>query len=481
MSLVNDMLRDLDRRGAERPGDRQTDSPVPSGSSSQGQASYPPVWLWLLMGAFLGAGALTALGFWSSSATDQEHNLEQGVGIAEPGPELTAQHRASEADRPDPQAPAETEPETLSRVLIQDQLPGQRTPETDAANSQSNALSRLLRQAEEARSRDRLTRPAGDNAYDYYQQVLAMEPGHAEARSGLAAIARRYTEMAETAMDAGRFSRARQFIRRGLSVESGHPGLQQSRQRLENLASIRQSDPDTEAGINRSANRQPKASPPANDPAATGPEPQMQMNLDAETRDRRAARKGRELLAAGDLPAARQYLQSSLRTWAEPESPPVHTTGALIEFYLREGDYVPAENLLQASEALPKVVLHRLWAELEQARGRPQAAIDWLESELGSAREDEHYRSLLARLYYTQEQSDQAAQSYSRLLADFGGRPAYWLGLGLARDAQDQNPEALEALRRAQASGAYAQTPEIADYLKRRIAALQRQTQASEP
>ena len=482
MSLVNDMLRDLDRRGAGRPGDRQTDSPALSGNRSQGQTSYPPVWLWLLMGALLGAGALVAVGFWSYSATQQEHNPELGTpGIAKSGPEPTTQPGVFEVDRPNPQAPAETEPETLSRVLIQDHLPGQRTPETDASNSQSHALSRLLRQAEDARSRDRLTRPAGDNAYDYYQQVLAMEPGHAEARSGLAAIARRYTEMAETALDAGRFSLARQFIRRGLSVESDHPGLQQSRQRLENLASTRHSDPDTEADINQSANRQPEASPPAKDPAATGPEPHMQMNLDAETRDRRAARRGRELLAAGDLSAARQHLRSNLRTWAEPESPPAHTTRALVELYLREGDYVLAKNLLQASEALPKLELHRLWAELEQARGRPQAAIDWLESELGSARDDEHYRSLLARLYYSEGQQEQAAQSYSRLLADFGGRPAYWLGLGLVRDAQDRDPDALEAFRRAQASGAYERNPEIADYLKRRIAALQRQTQVSEP
>lgn len=474
MSLVNDMLRDLDRRGAERPGGPETDARSSAGNAPRGRSIHPAVWLWLLVGALLGAGGLGLLGLWPTPAPEQAPPVSD---MTESGPQANAESLAPEVNRPASQTPAKTGPETLDHAL----KPNPATPDPSAANDRDQTLSRLLRQAEDARSRDRLTRPAGDSAYDYYQQVLAMEPGHAEARSGLTAIARRYTEMAETALDAGDLSQARQLIRRGLSVEPGHPGLQRSRQRLASLASTRQSETETTAAIDQNENRQPDAAPPADDVAAGDGEPQMQMSLDAETRDRRAARRGRDLLAAGELQAAREQLQSSLSNWAQPESPPVHTIRALTDLYLQTGDYPSADSLLQASDNLPKPVLHRLWAELEQARGRPEAAIEWLESELDSARQDEHYRSMLARLYYTQGRQDQAAQSYSRLLADFGGRPAYWLGLGLALDAQDRDPDALEAFRRAQASGAYERNPEVADYLRRRIAALQRQTQASEP
>lgn len=469
MSLVNDMLRDLDRRGAGRPGDPETDLQGASGKGTQGVAAQAPVWLWLLAGALLGAGALALAGFWSSpELTPDPENLK----LAESAP---------------PAGPAQAQLQTLDQALVLDPLAQQSGSDDEIAdNAQDENLSRLLSQAEEARSRDRLTRPAGDNAYDYYQQVLIIEPGHPAARSGLAAIARRYTEMAETALDRNQLTQARQLIRRGLSVEPGHQGLQQSRERLEERISRRQSQADKGLAASQQAQESSEEelpeeeSPEQDGQTATGTEPQMQVNLDAETQDRRAARRGRDLLAADDLTAARQHLQSSLRSWVGQDTPPVQTTQVLVDLYLLEGDYVSAEALLQASEALPKLVLHRLWAELEQSRGRPDAAIDWLESELPSAREDEHYRSLLARLYYTQGQEDKAAQSYSRLLADFGGRPAYWLGLGLARDAQDRDSEALEAFRRAQASGAYERNPEIADYLKRRIAALQRQTQASE-
>ena len=480
MSLVNNMLRDLDRRGAGRPGDPETDSGSPRGNAHQGHNAHSRVWLWLLLGVLLGAGGLGLIGFWSPSAFNQESHQEQPVaGIAASSPVFEAGSAASQVDGLAPQASAKTEPKTekLEQALEPSQTARLVAPEPSLAHNQVGTISRLLKQAEQARSRDRLTRPVGDNAYDYYQQVLALEPEHREARSGLAAIARRYTEMAETLLDAGKLSQARKLIRRGLSVVPRHPGLHQSQERLAGLVAAQQDESPTR---DQSAGETSENSE-AKEQAASAPEPQMQMNLDAETRDRRAAKRGRELLAAGNLAAARQHLQTSLRAWGAGETPPVQTTRALVDLYLREGNYASAERLLQASQNLPKILLHRLWAQLEQARGRPKAAIEWLESELASAREDEHYRSLLARLYYSQGQQEQAAQSYSRLLADFGGRPAYWLGLGLVRDAQDQDPEALEALRRAQASGAYARNPEIADYLKRRIAALQRQTQASEP
>jgi len=478
MSLVNDMLRDLDRRGAGHPGTLETGSQNPPGNDSRRPRVQPAVWLWLLVGVLVGAGGLGLLGFWSAPASEQEPSVPGGVA---PESDANVPPVATEVDRTAPRAPGKTELEILGDALAPNQRANPPEPDPGTASDRDETLSRLLQQAEEARSRDRLTQPAGDNAYDYYQQVLVMEPGHAAARSGLAAIARRYTEMAETALDAGDLDRARRLILRGLSVEPGHSGLQQSRQRLEGLASTPQSDTDHETAIDPNANRPPEASPPADDRAATGGEPQMHMNLDAQTRDRRAAQRGRELLAGGKWVAAREHLQSSLRAWAEPNSPPVHTTEALLDLYLAHRDYASAETLLQASEALPELALHRFWAELEQARGRPEAAIGWLESALASARQDEHYRSLLARLYYTQGHQDRAAESYSRLLADFGGRPAYWLGLGLARDAQDREPGALEAFLRAQTSGAYERNPEITEYLKRRIAALQRQTQASEP
>ncbi len=49
-------------------------------------------------------------------------------------------------------------------------------------------VSALLSGAEEDLARDRLTSPAGANAWEKYQAVLALEPGHKKASAGLDSI-----------------------------------------------------------------------------------------------------------------------------------------------------------------------------------------------------------------------------------------------------------------------------------------------------
>lgn len=76
----------------------------------------------------------------------------------------------------------------------------------------------LLARAESALSRNRLMAPASDNAYRYYQEVLALDPANDQAKAGLARIVGRYRALAQQSLKQGRRSDARLYASRGLKL-----------------------------------------------------------------------------------------------------------------------------------------------------------------------------------------------------------------------------------------------------------------------
>lgn len=93
-------------------------------------------------------------------------------------------------------------------------------------------VSLLLRQAERALYNDRLLLPAEDNAYDRFQAVLKLQPGNAQAKTGLQMIAMRYIEMGRTALRHSRLSEARIYAQRARQVYPDNPLLREFEQAL---------------------------------------------------------------------------------------------------------------------------------------------------------------------------------------------------------------------------------------------------------
>jgi hypothetical protein len=91
--------------------------------------------------------------------------------------------------------------------------------------SPGERISELLLLAGEALREDRLLIPAERSAYDYYQQVLSLEPGNADALSGLGQIVERYITLARGAIQRQDEERAKRYIARGLRVRSGDERL----------------------------------------------------------------------------------------------------------------------------------------------------------------------------------------------------------------------------------------------------------------
>jgi hypothetical protein len=82
----------------------------------------------------------------------------------------------------------------------------------------------LLLMAEQALSDDRLMQPSSDNAYDWYQQVLALDGANAKAHNGMRQITVRYVELAQRYYDQGMYVRAHQMLD-GAGRVSASPGV----------------------------------------------------------------------------------------------------------------------------------------------------------------------------------------------------------------------------------------------------------------
>jgi serine/threonine-protein kinase PpkA len=83
----------------------------------------------------------------------------------------------------------------------------------------------LLQHGNDNLKRGRLTRPARDNALADFQNALSLDPGNAEARRGIRAIADRYAALARSQLGKGNTDKAAGFAKQGLLVVADHPAL----------------------------------------------------------------------------------------------------------------------------------------------------------------------------------------------------------------------------------------------------------------
>jgi len=86
------------------------------------------------------------------------------------------------------------------------------------ATSSGNEVETLLQRANEALYNNQLLSPPDDNAVDLYQQVLAIDPQHKDARAGLEQIVTRYLAMASKQLNDGDVESARRDVARAGQV-----------------------------------------------------------------------------------------------------------------------------------------------------------------------------------------------------------------------------------------------------------------------
>ena len=116
-------------------------------------------------------------------------------------------------------------------------VPNQRRQAQEAAKAEvasereANVLA-LLSGAEEDLARDRLTSPSGANAWEKYQAVLVLEPGHKIASAGLDSIIGRYVSKFDASLGRKEFEEAEGYMSRIQSVYADAPVLSELGGRL---------------------------------------------------------------------------------------------------------------------------------------------------------------------------------------------------------------------------------------------------------
>lgn len=120
----------------------------------------------------------------------------------------------------------------------------------------------------------------------------------------------------------------------------------------------------------------------------------------------------------------------------------------------RQGQYSEAAELLQAGirQRASHIPFNLLLARVYMEQGREADAIDVLEAQRPSPREHSDYYALLAALYQRGGNHAAAARIYQGLVEVFPSHAVWWMGLAISQQALNNRTEALQAYRRALAA-----------------------------
>lgn len=187
------------------------------------QRSGPTPMLWLRGGVATLAVALAAAGYWLLAPGGGESVEQSAV--------------PSETSRGTPAAIVA--PSAVGEVVAKPvPVKAEAAPEKRRLSALDEVrIVGLLRGAEAALADNRLQSPKGDNAYEKYRGVLALDPDNKAAERGLATVAARYLQLANGALARGQTERARDFVSRAAAIDSGVSGLEQARAKVDAASS----------------------------------------------------------------------------------------------------------------------------------------------------------------------------------------------------------------------------------------------------
>ncbi len=150
------------------------------------------------------------------------------------------------ATNPVSQAPQDTDSDSLINETIDSELAD--IPSSADPFLRARILADMLYEASLALDDNRLMLPAGDNAYDRYQEVLSFQPDNQVALQGMEEIVDRYVTMANQAIEIGQFDSAEDYLDRAAFIHPDKENITEAWQFLRREQSINREyfslDPD---------------------------------------------------------------------------------------------------------------------------------------------------------------------------------------------------------------------------------------------
>ncbi len=519
MSVVNDMLKDLETRwpdahsGQDEAGiggvaSRQSsagndEADIPRALSSGKRASYGRgPWVMVLTGVAVFALVVVGNYFWSQQeVSDEEPVLSSLEKVLVEKDENPVAVGVSQSQSDTTVSPSQTKvllPTTVVREgeVSANQVVAYREPPTvdflldpeplAEKGSVEERILGLMAEGNEALRLDRLTTPKEDNAYDRYSAVLALRPNHVGATKGIAQVRSRYLEIVEIAIIKKYYYKVPELIRKarelgvsqtqideliaGLPEKDGKP----TKEVLERIAEYEAS----RGKISKSAAAQVThvETGRSDEASITAEVGDGASELVAGTsrgtvvssksqRDSTIAQEAQKLIAANQLKAAQFLLEKFIES--NPQS--IYSYREMFNLRLRQGKVAMAEAMIKDADHIPGAVFSYMVAQLLIYREDYAGALRALQSQSPVMGEDPSYHALKAGVLHKLGQHQAAVVVYRDLLRRDGSNATYWLGLAVALDANNQKG-ALAAFQQVQqvASGSESFLP----YVRSRIGQL---------
>lgn len=362
---------------------------------------------------------------------------------------------------PEAKTLAQTEPSSGTRTVVK-------------TSTRSALVEQILDRGKRALRLDRLTSPIGDNAFDYYLEVLTHDADNKEALTGLNIIAERYVELAQNYAREGNTTRASVLLRRARAVAPSHPAIDNF---WPNINRYGYAISDTPRGNNvpvktqliqqeASAEGRPRVIA-STDPALVEPSDNARVTVvrDPQWKDQQLADKTRALIARGETSSSRLQLRAFVA--ANPNSP--RSVRVLFELLLSEQDYFGAKQLLSQNQELPGIDLAIMSSYWFLAQNDLAGVAGLINTQPASYDADLTYLSLKAGVLHKLSRYQESAAAYGKLLQGDPANTAFWLGLAVAQDAMKEQGLALSSFKRALQGQ---NNPDVRRYISARIDAL---------
>lgn len=505
MSLVNDMLKELDSRKAEAPSAERKFSSASAVPKNKVSTDYR---YWFFVIGFTLCGAFLAI-MLQSEKPETKTLLSDDVFaddvLAGEGPsEETLQTKeVSLAVKP-----LDTQGEVLAEVNasslafeseINSVVPNvASSPISDEADDtvvvsveKQKLIARLLDLASDAMDMDHLTLPVKGSAYNYYQQILLLDNSQSEAANGISRIKQRYLMLGNKRLRLKQYDRVEKLLVRVEKLELAHPTIAPVGDEITALsllltqAKIQHREP--EANVAETATVSPDISPSvkpvtevASDSrasASTAVTTKMPTNVTqsdmALVRQASWQQQDIELAKTANTMVAKGYVKNAedrLRAFIKQHPSAPASFESLIQLLLKTDRVAEAKLLVNGANSQKVSATARYTALIMLNAGDRDAAIRVLEADPPSIADAPRYHALLAGLYHKSGEYRAAVKGYQTLIRYNPNQSSYWLGLAVAYDAMENNNNALKAFQKARKLSGNSQG--VQDYIDKRIAYL---------
>jgi len=205
--------------------------------------SSPVAKHYLWVGVMVGIVALVTIGLWFNEKPSEILSDKPSAVTAQPlfqrSPGKTPVTSETKEDQSAAlviaQSSQESDSDKISEAAQKEINEPEKQPEKQNSPEKptgEGSTKKYLAAAKKAMKAVHLTTPLKDNAYQYYQMVLAIEPNNAEALAGLQKIVDRYIQFIGKARAEGRLNDAKLYLQRAESVLPDDPKLHSIRAEL---------------------------------------------------------------------------------------------------------------------------------------------------------------------------------------------------------------------------------------------------------